>query len=149
MPKLDLTYTAGALSEDARRELPTQLGAALLKWEGAPDTEFFRSITWIHVHELPAGAAFTLDGPAEQSQFVIEVTIPEGALSERRRAGVIEEFTAIVREAAGLSEEDTLRVWVLVHDQPEGYWGASGQIVRFEQLRKAAEAQREGAEATA
>jgi hypothetical protein len=32
---------------------------------------------------------------------------------------------------------------------PEGYWGAGGQIVRFEQLRERAVADREAAEATA
>ena len=57
MPKIDLTFSAGALPDDAKRELPGQLGAALIRWEGAPDTEFFRSIAWTHVHELPAEAA--------------------------------------------------------------------------------------------
>ena len=41
------------------------LGATLLRWEGAPDTEFFRSITWAHVHALPASAMQTPDGVAD------------------------------------------------------------------------------------
>ena len=53
MPKLDLTITADVLSEEQKPELMRELGAALLHWEGAPDTEFFRSITWAHLHELP------------------------------------------------------------------------------------------------
>jgi phenylpyruvate tautomerase PptA (4-oxalocrotonate tautomerase family) len=40
-------------------------------------------------------------------------------------------------------------VWVLIHEVPEGNWGAAGQIVRFEQLRAAAKAEREKAEAGA
>ena len=146
MPKLDLTYPAGALGEDAKRELPAQLGAAMLRWEGAPDTEFFRSITWTHVHELPADALFTPDGPAELSQFVVDVTVPAGALSDRRKGGLVEEFSKLVRDAAGLSDQDGLRVWVLIHEVPEGNWGAAGQIVQFEQLRAAARAEREKAE---
>jgi phenylpyruvate tautomerase PptA (4-oxalocrotonate tautomerase family) len=35
-----------------------------------------------------------------------------------------------------------MRVWVLMHDVPEGHWGAGGQVIRFEQLRQAAAAQR-------
>jgi phenylpyruvate tautomerase PptA (4-oxalocrotonate tautomerase family) len=145
VPRVELTFPAGALSDSAKRELPQQLAEAMLRWEGAPDTEFFRSISWVHVHELPAGAVFTADGPAELSQFVVDVTVPEGGLSDRRRAGLVEEFTKLVREAAGLSDEDAIRVWVLVHEVPEGHWGAAGQIVRFEQLREAAKAEREKA----
>ena len=40
-------------------------------------------------------------------------------------------------------------MWVLVHEVAEGSWGAAGQIVRFEQLREAARAQREAAGSTA
>ncbi len=149
MPKLDLTFSAGALSDDAKQELPGQLAEAMLRWEGAPDTQFFRSIAWTHVHELPAGAAHTADGPATDSQFVVEVTVPQGALSERRRGGLVDEFTKLVASAAGLEDEETFRVWVIVNEVTEGHWGASGQIVRFEQLREAAKAEREKAEAPA
>jgi phenylpyruvate tautomerase PptA (4-oxalocrotonate tautomerase family) len=146
VPKLDLTFPAGALSDDAKRELPRQLAAALMRWEGAPDTEFFRSITWAHVHELPAEAVFTADGQAELSHFVVDVTVPQGGFSDRRKAGLVEESSKLVREAAGLSDEEGIRVWVLIHEVPEGNWGAAGQIVRFEQLREAARAEREKAE---
>jgi phenylpyruvate tautomerase PptA (4-oxalocrotonate tautomerase family) len=149
MPKLDLTYPAGALSDDAKRGLPSQLAAALLRWEGAPDTEFFRSITWAHVHELAAEAVHTADGQAELSHFVVDVTVPAGALSDRRKGGLVEEMSRLVREAAGLGEADGVRVWVLIHEVPEGNWGAAGQIVRFEQLRAAAKAEREKAEQAA
>jgi phenylpyruvate tautomerase PptA (4-oxalocrotonate tautomerase family) len=146
MPKVDLTFPAGALSDDAKRELPRELAAAMLRWEGAPDTEFFRSITWTHVHELPAEAVHTADGLAELSQFVVDATVPAGALSDRRKGGLVEEFSKLVRDAAGLTDEEGVRVWVLIHEVPEGNWGAAGQIVQFEQLRAAAKAEREKAE---
>jgi phenylpyruvate tautomerase PptA (4-oxalocrotonate tautomerase family) len=146
MPKIDLTFPAGALSDDAKGELSRELARAMLRWEGAPDTEFFRSITWTHVHELPADAVYTADGQAELSQFVVDATVPAGALSDRRKSGLVEEFSKLVRDAAGLGEEDGVRVWVLIHEVPEGNWGAAGQVVRFEQLRAAAKAEREKAE---
>jgi phenylpyruvate tautomerase PptA (4-oxalocrotonate tautomerase family) len=146
MPKLDLTYPAGALDSDVKSDLATNLARALRHWEGAPDTEFFRSITWAHVHELPADDVYTADGQAELSHFVVDVTVPAGGLSERRKGGFVEEASKLVREAAGLGEEDGVRVWVLIHEVPEGNWGAAGQIVRFEQLRAAARAEREKAE---
>ena len=36
-----------------------------------------------------------------------------------------------------------VRVWTLIHEVPDGNWGAAGQVVRFEQLRDAARAERE------
>jgi phenylpyruvate tautomerase PptA (4-oxalocrotonate tautomerase family) len=42
-----------------------------------------------------------------------------------------------------------VRVWVLIHEVPERNWGAAGQVVRFEQLRAAAKAERDQAEQAA
>ena len=142
MPRLDLTITADVLSEQRKPELMRELGAALLHWEGAPDTEFFRSITWAHLHELPAEAIQTPDGVAEP-HAILDITIPAGALSERRKAGIAEDATKIVLDAAGWGPEARIRVWVLVHEVPDGNWAAAGQVVRFEELRQAAKAERE------
>jgi phenylpyruvate tautomerase PptA (4-oxalocrotonate tautomerase family) len=144
MPKIDLTYSAGALSPEAKAELPSKLANTLLKWEKAPDTEFFRSISWTHVNELAPDSTHDGNGPDAPAHFVIDVTTPEGALSDRRRAEMTKEMTEQVLEAAELSaEQDGIRVWVLMHEVTEGSWGAAGAIVRFEQLREAAREQRE------
>jgi phenylpyruvate tautomerase PptA (4-oxalocrotonate tautomerase family) len=143
MPKLELTIPAESLTEEDRAALARDLGAALLRWEGAPDTDFFRSITWSHVHALPADAMQTPDGVADP-HAVIEISVPDGALSERRKAGLVEETTKLVLDATGWDPAASWRVWTLIRDVPEGNWGAGGQIVHFEQLREAAKAEREG-----
>ena len=145
MPLLEVTLPQGALSEDAKRELPGKLAAALLNWEGAPDTALFRSISWAHLNELPAEAMHTVDGVAEEPHAVVTVTTPEGALSDRRRAGLVEDATKLVLEATGWSDDAGLRVWVMCREIAEGSWGANGQIVRFAQLREAAKAERASA----
>jgi phenylpyruvate tautomerase PptA (4-oxalocrotonate tautomerase family) len=142
MPKLDLTIPADTLSDDAKQALTRELGATLLHWEGAPDTEFFRSITWGHLHELPAEAIQTPDGIAEP-HAVLEVTVPEGALSDRRKAGMVEDATKLILDAMGWGAEAGVRVWVMIRDVPDGNWGAAGQVVQFEQLREAAKAERD------
>jgi phenylpyruvate tautomerase PptA (4-oxalocrotonate tautomerase family) len=150
MPKIDLTYSAGALSPHAKAELPGKLANTLLKWEKAPDTDFFRSISWTNVHELAPDSSHSGNGPDTRPRFVIDVTTPEGALSDRRREEMTKEMTEQVLEAAGLdAEEDGLRVWILMHEVAEGSWGAAGGIVRFEQLRQAAREQREYSPAAA
>ena len=142
MPKLELTIPAESMPEEDRGRLARDLGAALLRWEGAPDTDFFRSITWAHVHALPAASMQTPDGVADP-HAVIEISVPDGALSERRKAGLVEEATRIVLEATGWNPGASWRVWTLIRDVPEGNWGAGGQIVHFQQLREAAQAERE------
>jgi phenylpyruvate tautomerase PptA (4-oxalocrotonate tautomerase family) len=146
MPRLELTFPEGALTAEAKAELPPKMAKTMLQWEGAPDTEFFRSISWTHLHELPAGAMYTADGEATDSQWVVNVTVPEGALSERRRGELVKGLTADVMEASGLTQEESFRVWVIVNEVPDGNWGAGGAIVRFKALAEAAKAQREQAE---
>jgi phenylpyruvate tautomerase PptA (4-oxalocrotonate tautomerase family) len=66
-------------------------------------------------------------------------------MSDRRREEMTKEMTAQVLDAAGLTPEDGIRVWILMHEVPEGSWGAGGGVVRFEALREAAKAEREAA----
>jgi phenylpyruvate tautomerase PptA (4-oxalocrotonate tautomerase family) len=148
MPVFELTYPQGALEPDARAQLLEDLTTALLRAERAPDTEFFRGVTWSYVHELPTDSVLAAGRPVEQPTFKIDVTTPEGALSDRRREELVGEATRLVREAAGIGEEEALRVWVLMHEVAEGSWGAGGHVIRFEQLREAAKAERAKAEQT-
>ncbi|MDX2522808.1 tautomerase family protein [Streptomyces europaeiscabiei] len=132
MPMIRLTAPAGALTEQGRQSIQRDLAAVLLRWEGAPDTAFFRAQAWSYLTELPAGAQTTAEDDAPR--FLVEVTVPHGALSERRKTGLVEEATKTVLAAADLGPDEALRVWVLVHEQPEGTWGAGGSVVRYADL---------------
>ncbi|MCF1598045.1 tautomerase family protein [Streptomyces muensis] len=132
MPMIRLTTPAGALTERGRESVRRDLAAVLLRWEGAPDTAFFRAQAWSYLVELPDGAQTTAED--EAPRFLVEVTVPEGALSERRKAGLVEEATQTVLAAAGLTADEALRVWVLVHEQPDGTWGAGGSVIRYADL---------------
>ncbi|MGZ8667628.1 MAG: tautomerase family protein [Solirubrobacterales bacterium] len=149
MPVFELTYPEGALAPEAREKLLEDLTAALLRAERAPDTEFFRNVTWSYVHELSEGSVRSAGRPVGEPTFKIDVTTPAGALSDRRRGEFVEAATAAVSEAAGLGAEDALRVWVLMHEVAEGSWGAGGQIIQFKQLAEIAKREREGSEAEA
>ncbi|CAL9428251.1 tautomerase family protein [Streptomyces sp. IPPR8] len=132
MPMIRLTTPVGALSEEGRATVQRDLAAVLLRWEGAPDTAFFRAQAWSYLVELPEGAQSTADDDAPR--FLVEVTVPQGALSERRKAGLTEGATKTVLTAAGLTPDDALRVWVLIHEQPDGTWGAGGSVIRYADL---------------
>lgn len=143
MPMIQLTLPAGVLTDESRLELQTALAATLLKWEGAPDTPFFRAQAWSCINEVDGGRFAALEDDAPR--FRLDVTVPDGGLSQRRKEGLVRETTGQVLAAAGLGEADALRVWVLIHEQPEGTWGAAGNIVKFQELKALAATQRAGA----
>lgn len=132
MPMIRLTAPSGALTEEGRASVQRDLAAVLLRWEGAPETAFFRAQAWSYLIDLPIGAQVTAEDDAPR--FLVEATVPQGALSDRRKAGLVEEATRTVLAAAGLPESEAMRVWVLVHEQPDGTWGAGGQVVTYADL---------------
>lgn len=148
MPMIDVTFPAASLDAAGRLRLADELTTQLLRAERAPDTEFFRSITWVFLHALPEGDLLVAGKPVDGTVVRVEVTTPEGALSDRRRAELVENATLAVREVFGIAEADALNVWVVCREIAEGSWGAGGQVVRFQQLREAAAAA-QGQEAAA
>jgi phenylpyruvate tautomerase PptA (4-oxalocrotonate tautomerase family) len=146
MPMIEVTAPAGAIDAGARDELLDELAGRLLHWEGAPDTDFFRANSWIYFNELPADALYVGGRPGGDPRIRVDVTTPEGALSQRRRAALVADVHAAVSRAAGLTPEEGYRVWVLCREIAEGSWGAGGGIVEFQALRAASKAERERTE---
>ena len=144
MPLIDLTYPAGALSDDARDTLADELTSAILRAERAPETGFFRDVTWVTVNET---RVYTSGKPDRPPVFRVDAITPEGALSDRRREEFVVSATEAVQRAAGIPDDELLRIFVIHHEVDEGSWGAGGQVVRFAQLRETAKAEREKAEA--
>lgn len=132
MPQIQLTVPAGALTEEGAATIQGTLAKTLLKWEGAPDNAFFRAQAWAYLHLIPEGAQVTAEDT--QPRFRVDVTVPAGALNDKRRAGLVNEVTAQVLEAAGLAADQAGRVWVLINEQDDGTWGAGGVIFRYADL---------------
>lgn len=149
MPMIDVYVPAGAVSSETAATLLDQLATTLLQWEGAPDTEFFREITWVYLHEVEPSRVAVGGRPGGAPRFRINVTVPQGALSERRKAGLVADVHRVVAEAAGIEAhgERAAHIWTLIHEVPEGNWGAGGQVIRFAELKKISSAQRQAADA--
>jgi phenylpyruvate tautomerase PptA (4-oxalocrotonate tautomerase family) len=147
MPLIDAYYPAGTLNADQRNELAEGLTTALLRAERAPDTEFFRKVAWTFLHELPAEDVRSAAQPA--TLFRIEMTTPEGALSDRRRAELVAAATEVVTRVVGEIDGEPPATWVLCREIAEGSWGAGGHVIAFKALRDAAAAERDAAPASA
>jgi phenylpyruvate tautomerase PptA (4-oxalocrotonate tautomerase family) len=149
MPMLELTYPKGAIPSDAREDLLEELATKMLEAEKAPDTEFFRSITWVYANEIDPENLAVGGRPGGEPRFRVQVTVPDGALSDRRKGILVDSFNQAILRAAGLDESEGIRVWTVINEVPDGNWGAAGQQVRYQQLVEAAAAEREKAGAPA
>jgi len=129
MSQIALTVPVGVLTEEGKKTVQRDLARALLSWEGAPDQDIFKSLLWSYLHELPRGAQVT--AADEAPRFRVDVTVPAGTMDDERRAGLVKEVTELVLAAADLGADQALRVWVLLHEQPDGTWGAGGRIMRL------------------
>ena len=145
MPMIDLTYPKGAIAPEARETLLDELATKLLEAERAPDTEFFRSITWVYANEIDAAGLAVGGRPGGEPRFRVQITVPDGALSDRRKGILVGSMNEAVLRAAGLDESEGLRVWTVIHEVPDGNWGAAGQQVRYQQLVDAAASERDKA----
>ena len=111
MPMIDVTYPSGAIAPEAKTELLDELATKLLEAEGAPDTEFFRSITWVFANEIDPASLAVGGRSGGEPRFRVQVTVPDGALSDRRKGILVDSVNQAVLRAAGLAESDGLRVW--------------------------------------
>lgn len=140
MPMIDVTLPKGALSEEQRNALGTRLTNTILKWEGAAEIPFSRQITVVYFDERPAGSVYVAGEQETQPRYRVLITIPEGSIKEdERKAGLVEEVTRDVLEVDGSDDETaSFRVWVFIHEVPDGHWAGAGQIFRLRDIVKLA-----------
>ena len=143
MPMIDLTYPEGALDAEARGEAVEKLTAALLRHEGAADNEQTRGMSWTLVHELPQGALSVGGTPAEEPVYRVLITVPEGTLLQgpgpvgaTSRRNLVREVAEILLEAEGgeYSDVEAGRVYCIVREVRDGYWGGMGTTFRMEDI---------------
>jgi phenylpyruvate tautomerase PptA (4-oxalocrotonate tautomerase family) len=139
MPMIDLTLSEDALDEQARHDLLDELTRALLRWEGVGENNpMGDAVTWGVVHPVAAGDWHVAHAPAEEPRYRVLVTVPEGALDEPKKEGLVAEVTRKVLEAEGspIDLANALRVWVFIHEVPDGHWGGAGRIFRLRDIAK-------------
>jgi phenylpyruvate tautomerase PptA (4-oxalocrotonate tautomerase family) len=143
MPMIDLTYPEGALGAEQRADAVERLTAALLQHEGAADNEQTRAMSWTVVHELPAAALNVGGTPAERPVYRVMITVPEGTMLQgpgpigtHSRRNLVREVAEILLAAEGTeySDVEACRVYCLVREIDDGYWGGMGTTFRIEDI---------------
>ena len=141
MPMIELTLPQGALDKPAQDDLMEKLTLTLLRWEGAPaDSGAAKDVSWGYVDERPTSNVYHRGRPQpEQPLYRVKITVPERALDDERKAGVVAEMTKHILEAEGADPQDeaaAMRVWVIVREVADGNWGGAGRIWRLRDVAK-------------
>jgi phenylpyruvate tautomerase PptA (4-oxalocrotonate tautomerase family) len=142
MPMIDFTLQDDALTDEAREQLVADMTSALIKYEGAPDNEYVRSITWCFVDRRPARDVVVGGDPGAQPVYRVVMTVPEGTpglagpLNEGRRAKLVRHVTELVLRAEGTEPTlaESRRVWVQIREIPDGFWGGFGEIAHMDDI---------------
>ena len=136
MPMIDIYAPVGTFAD--KHKLAAELARTLMTIEQVPDIPMFRKNTAAFVHELPNDSLSNVDG--DSAYVRVQVLTNAAALNREQQLAVVEQFTAIVTDAAG---DPTLtdRTWVLLSEAPDGGWGIAGHANTNAELVDAARAQ--------
>src|SRR5215217_470508 len=114
-----------------------EMTTTLLRYEGAPDNEASREISWGFVHEVDRvyNGGAPLNGG--QPRYRVDLTVPQGALTPEHKNEIVGEITRLILDADGAGADDAaaaMRVWVLIHDVPDGNWGGGGRTWKLSEI---------------
>jgi phenylpyruvate tautomerase PptA (4-oxalocrotonate tautomerase family) len=133
---IDVYCAPGTFAD--KHALAAKLAATLMQIEQVPDIPMFRSNTAAFIHELPADAISNVDGAGNYVR--VQVLTNAAALDRDKQLAVVEQFTAIVAEAAADASQGE-RTWVLLTEAVPGGWGLYGHANTNEELVAAARAE--------
>jgi 4-oxalocrotonate tautomerase len=67
---------------------------------------------------------------------LVNIRVPEGSISQRRKELMIKLVTDAVVEAEGVGEKARPITWVIIDEVKDGSWGAGGEAVTIERLKQ-------------
>ena len=131
MPVIDLYLSRGSLEAAQLQRLHAELVSVALTIEGG-DSPASRALAWVLVHELPdsawsvGGALTSPDNP----RYLLRLTVPHGALDPAKKERMVRELGSALSRVDPAASDPT-RAWVVVHEVPDGAWGAGGRVYRL------------------
>ena len=100
------------------------------------------------MHELPDGGVNLGGQPVELPVYRVFLTVPQGTpglhgpLNAHRRNDLAREVTDLVLAAEGVADiaANGHRVWCMLREHADGFWGVSGRIYPMSDIAAAARA---------
>lgn len=145
MPLLRITHQRGAITDTQKAQLAEGLTAALLVAEVGADTPAGRAVAYVVFDEVDPKTAWFVGGKPDTDapkggRLLFDVTYPVGASKQTDKTELHAAFNAIVAKTIGVDGSFPNRAgdWVLVHEVPDGNWGASGVTIGIREINQVA-----------
>jgi phenylpyruvate tautomerase PptA (4-oxalocrotonate tautomerase family) len=140
MPNIYITLPANSLDSEGKKHLIRSVNEAAAIVEEIPPNPQQRSLCWIIVNETPEGH-ITCGGHDITSQALpcmAMIYLPAGVLNAAKRSMYVNLVNHAFKQAYGEKEKRMLMTSVILHEVPDGQWGANGEIWMLKDFAKAA-----------
>ena len=136
MPLLRITYHRGALTDAQKSRLAREVSPILLEGEVGRVIPEGMKLSYVLFQEVDprsdwfVGGEPDLDAP-QGGRFLFDIWYLEGASTRAEKSEIQRKMNEIIAKTVGVdgSFPNRLTDWVIVHEVPEGAWGASGVTV--------------------
>lgn len=133
MPNIVVRIPRNAYPAEHRDTLVRLLNDAAAQAEQIPDNVRQRFLCWIVIDEAEPGSwtCGGIDVTAQILPCMVRIDVPAGVLDAAARARYVNLVHGALRAAAPSTERRRLSTSVIVHDVPDGCWGANGMVWRL------------------
>ena len=145
MPLLRITHQRGTITDAQKAKLADELTAAILVAEVGADTPAGRSVAYVIFDEVDATTSWFVGGkpdltPPKGGRLLFDIVYPVGASSQADKSELHAQINAIVARTFDVDGAFPNRAsdWVLVHEVPDGNWGASGVTIGIREINQVA-----------
>jgi phenylpyruvate tautomerase PptA (4-oxalocrotonate tautomerase family) len=137
MPLIQVTAPQNALNKPQQDALMSRISNAVLTAEGAPLADpGAQSLVWAYYQELPVSKIYVGGENLGQPPFRIDVTTPQGALTDAARNALVKALGDIVDDIVG-PYEGRLNHWAMLYEVNEGSWAGGGQVFPLASIQAA------------
>lgn len=141
MPIIRVYYPQGVLDGQRKAALAQRLTDVLITMEGGAGTRgglAFASILMTEVASDSWWVGGHLDGTflAKAGKFLVDVSIPEGYMNAEHKTEVHASVNAAIVDVTGhqADADAGASVLVIIHEVPEGNWGADGKTISLGEI---------------
>lgn len=145
MPLLRITHQRGAISDAQKAKLADELTAAILIAEVGADTPAGRSVAYVIFEEVDPKTSWFVGGkpdlnPPKGGRLLFDIVYPVGASPQPDKSELHAQINAIVARTFDVDGAFPNRAsdWVLIHEVPDGNWGASGVTIGIREINQVA-----------
>ena len=138
MPVINVTYPAGALSQEAQAAVAAQLTDTLMEIEGTKGIAAIAAGTWLILHEAPANTV-AVGGKFASGRYHVKIDMPVATLDQPKKEELIRRVTDTLLQIDGVEPSaidaaQRARIYCLINEIPDGGWGFAGISITKEYL---------------